>query len=80
MLDPQSHATTKTESAVVAKPTSRVPIQIRETASGGIALSGVAEAEVRSQEEMASYLTRGSIARATASTNMNSQSRLEFIL
>ncbi|XP_042418955.1 kinesin-like protein KIN-4C isoform X3 [Zingiber officinale] len=74
LLDPQSHATTKTESAVVARPTSRAPIQIRETASGGIALAGVTEAEVRSKEEMASYLTRGSIARATASTNMNSQS------
>ncbi|CAA6667527.1 unnamed protein product [Spirodela intermedia] len=52
----------------------RVPIQIRETASGGITLAGVTEAEVNSKEEMASYLTRGSIARATGSTNMNSQS------
>uniref|UniRef100_A0A7N0UPR4 Kinesin motor domain-containing protein n=1 Tax=Kalanchoe fedtschenkoi TaxID=63787 RepID=A0A7N0UPR4_KALFE len=53
---------------------SRVPIQIRETANGGITLSGVTEAEVRKKEEMASYLSRGSLARATGSTNMNSQS------
>lgn len=54
---------------------SRVPIQIRETASGGISLAGVTEAEVTSQDEMASYLLRGSVCRATGSTNMNSQSR-----
>lgn len=53
----------------------RVPIQIRETATGGITLAGVTEAEVKSKEEMASYLTRGSSSRATASTNMNRQSR-----
>lgn len=53
----------------------RVPIQIRETVTGGITLAGVTEPEVRSKEEMASYLLRGSLARATASTNMNSQSR-----
>ncbi|GAB2252256.1 hypothetical protein Droror1_Dr00005103 [Drosera rotundifolia] len=53
---------------------SRVPIQIRETANGGITLAGVTEAEVRTKEEMASYLLRGSFARATGSTNMNSQS------
>ncbi|AQK74805.1 P-loop containing nucleoside triphosphate hydrolase superfamily protein [Zea mays] len=52
----------------------RVPIQIRETATGGITLAGVTEAEVKSKEEMASYLTRGSSSRATASTNMNRQS------
>lgn len=56
-----------------AKP-SRPPIQIRETANGGITLAGVTEAEVKSQEEMASYLMRGSQSRATGSTNMNSQS------
>lgn len=53
----------------------RVPIQIRETVNGGITLAGVTEAEVRTKEEMASYLTRGSFSRATGSTNMNSQSR-----
>ncbi|THU67547.1 hypothetical protein C4D60_Mb05t25800 [Musa balbisiana] len=75
LLDPQSHAAMRTEGAPIAKPTlSRAPIQIRETAAGGITLAGVTEAEVRSKEEMASYLTRGSISRATGSTNMNSQS------
>ncbi|GJY28461.1 kinesin-like protein KIN-4C, partial [Tanacetum coccineum] len=54
------------------------PIQIRETANGGISLAGVTEAEVTSQEEMASFLLRGSVCRATRSTNMNSQS--SFIL
>ncbi|GJS69352.1 kinesin-like protein KIN-4C [Tanacetum coccineum] len=53
---------------------SRAPIQIRETANGGISLAGVTEAEVTSQEEMASFLLRGSVCRATRSTNMNSQS------
>lgn len=58
----------------------RTPIQIRETTNGGITLAGVLEAEVRSKEEMASYLTSGSLARATGSTNMNSQSRLFYFL
>ncbi|KAL5705377.1 Kinesin-like protein KIN-4C [Ranunculus cassubicifolius] len=53
---------------------SRAPIQIRETANGGITLAGVTEPEVRTKEEMASYLSRGSLCRATGSTNMNSQS------
>ncbi|GMI77262.1 hypothetical protein like AT5G60930 [Hibiscus trionum] len=52
----------------------RPPIQIRETASGGITLSGVTEAEVQTKEEMSSNLARGSLSRATGSTNMNSQS------
>jgi kinesin family protein 4/21/27 len=52
------------------------PIQIRETISGGITLSGVTEVNVKSLEEMASCLERGSLCRATGSTNMNSQSRL----
>ncbi|KAL9229220.1 hypothetical protein vseg_004708 [Gypsophila vaccaria] len=52
----------------------RAPIQIRETHNGGITLAGVTEPEVSSQQEMASFLARGSFARATASTNMNSQS------
>ncbi|KAF5192769.1 Kinesin, partial [Thalictrum thalictroides] len=53
---------------------SRAPIQIRETANGGITLAGVTEPEVRTKEEMASHLSRGSLTRATGSTNMNSQS------
>ncbi|MCH84112.1 chromosome-associated kinesin KIF4-like, partial [Trifolium medium] len=52
----------------------RVPIQIRETLSGGITLAGVTEPEVKTKEEMSSYLSRGSMSRATGSTNMNSQS------
>ena len=59
--------------------TPRTPIHIRETPSGGITLAGVTEAEVNSAEEMASYLARGSILRATGSTNMNSQSRFSNI-
>nr|GEX90190.1 kinesin-like protein KIN-4C [Tanacetum cinerariifolium] len=53
---------------------SRAPIQIRETANGGISLAGVTEAEVTSQEETASFLLRGSVCRATGSINMNTQS------
>ncbi|KAK6130752.1 hypothetical protein DH2020_035510 [Rehmannia glutinosa] len=52
----------------------RVPIQIRERVNGGITLAGVTEAEVRTKEEMASFLLQGSLCRATGSTNMNSQS------
>ncbi|KAK9028544.1 hypothetical protein V6N11_025700 [Hibiscus sabdariffa] len=58
------------------KPTAlgRRQIQIRETGSGGITLSGVTETQVWTKEEMASNLARGSLSRATGSTNMNSQS------
>ncbi|RWW22335.1 hypothetical protein BHE74_00038098, partial [Ensete ventricosum] len=76
LLDPQS----RTDGTSVVKPAvPRAPIQIRETANGGITLAGVTEVEVKSKEEMASYLTRGAICRATGSTNMNNQSRLDFI-
>ncbi|KAF6150968.1 hypothetical protein GIB67_026889 [Kingdonia uniflora] len=54
---------------------SRTPIQILETLNGGITLARVTEPEVRSKEEMATYLSRGSLARVAGSTNMNSQSR-----
>ncbi|TXG52671.1 hypothetical protein EZV62_021840 [Acer yangbiense] len=76
LLDMNSSSLNKGEGAFLAKPVvpARVPIQIRETVNGGITLAGVTEAEVRTKEEMASYLSRGSLARATASTNMNSQS------
>ena len=75
-----SSSLNKGEGAFLAKPVvpARVLIQIRETVNGGITLAGVTEAEVRTKEEMASYLSRGSLARATASTNMNSQSRYFF--
>uniref|UniRef100_J3LGZ8 Kinesin motor domain-containing protein n=1 Tax=Oryza brachyantha TaxID=4533 RepID=J3LGZ8_ORYBR len=72
-----SHAALRLDSGSVAKAAgqpARVPIQIRETASGGITLAGVTEAEVKTKEEMASFLARGSSSRATGSTNMNSQS------
>ncbi|XWS14910.1 hypothetical protein CRYUN_Cryun35bG0049400 [Craigia yunnanensis] len=76
LLDSNPAALSKAEGAFLAKPTApgRLPIQIRETVNGGITLAGVTEAEVGSKEEMASYLSRGSLSRATGSTNMNSQS------
>ncbi|XP_050213415.1 kinesin-like protein KIN-4C [Mercurialis annua] len=79
LLDPNLGACFKGEGAPsntlkVSPVPARVPIQIRETVNGGITLAGVTEAEVRTKEEMASYLSRGSLSRATGSTNMNSQS------
>ncbi|ESQ31839.1 hypothetical protein EUTSA_v10003526mg [Eutrema salsugineum] len=76
LLDSNSSALQKNDGGVQAKHValSRAPIQIRETTSGGITLAGVTEAEVKTKEEMCSYLSRGSLSRATASTNMNSQS------
>ncbi|CAN6280014.1 unnamed protein product [Urochloa humidicola] len=75
LLD-SNHAAVRVDSVPAAKSSApaRVPIQIRETATGGITLAGVTEAEVKSKDEMASYLMRGSSSRATASTNMNRQS------
>lgn len=80
LLDPNSAVFSKAEGVNSAKPAvpARVPIQIRETVNGGIMLAGVTEAEVRNKEEMSSYLSRGSLCRATGSTNMNSQSRCGF--
>ncbi|XP_022773083.1 kinesin-like protein KIN-4C isoform X2 [Durio zibethinus] len=76
LLDSNSVALPKVDGVSLAKTTApgRLPIQIRETVNGGITLAGVTEAEVRTKEEMASYLSRGSLSRATGSTNMNSQS------
>ncbi|XP_029126715.1 kinesin-like protein KIN-4C [Cajanus cajan] len=73
LLDPNSSKGEAASTAKVAVPT-RVPIQIRETANGGITLAGVTEADVKTKEEMTSYLLSGSLSRATGSTNMNSQS------
>ncbi|XP_027368410.1 kinesin-like protein KIN-4C [Abrus precatorius] len=73
LLDPNSSRGDVASTAKPAVPT-RVPIQIRETVNGGITLAGVTEAEVKTKEEMSSYLSRGSLSRATGSTNMNSQS------
>lgn len=80
LLDPNSPVFSKVEGAALVKHAgpARVPIQIRETVNGGITLAGVTEAEVRTKEEMATYLSRGSHSRATGSTNMNSQSRCKF--
>ncbi|KAE8658673.1 hypothetical protein F3Y22_tig00116970pilonHSYRG00016 [Hibiscus syriacus] len=76
LLESNSAALSKVEATSLAKQTApgRLPIQIRETVNGGITLAGVTEAAVRTKEEMASYLSRGSSSRATGSTNMNSQS------
>ncbi|KAL6633563.1 hypothetical protein ACP70R_026234 [Stipagrostis hirtigluma subsp. patula] len=74
LLDANHAARLDSGSVAKASAPARVPIQIRETASGGITLAGVTEAEVKSKEDMASYLARGSSSRATASTNMNRQS------
>ncbi|KAJ3700592.1 hypothetical protein LUZ61_004297 [Rhynchospora tenuis] len=76
LLDQQTH-TMKPEVGQLMRTgpgINRVPIQIRETAIGGITLAGVNESAVKSKEEMASFLARGSLNRATASTHMNSQS------
>lgn len=80
LLDPNSPVFSKAEGVALVKHAgpARVPIQIRETVNGGITLAGVTEAEVRTKEEMATYLSRGSHSRATGSTNMNSQSRCKF--
>jgi kinesin family protein 4/21/27 len=50
-------------------------LQIREATNGEITLSGVTDCEVSSLHEMATLLELGSLSRATASTNMNLQSR-----
>ncbi|TVU28488.1 hypothetical protein EJB05_20007 [Eragrostis curvula] len=52
----------------------RVPIQIRETATGGITLAGVTEAEVKSERRNGVILARGPHRVQLASTNMNRQS------
>ncbi|KAH7849370.1 hypothetical protein Vadar_016870 [Vaccinium darrowii] len=76
LLDQSLPAVSRADGMSLAKPAgpARVPIQIRETVNGGITLAGVTEAEVRTKEEMASFLMRGALSRATGSTNMNSQS------
>lgn len=53
----------------------RHPVQIRETSNGAITLAGLTEVAVSSSQEMAACLAQGSLSRATASTNMNNQSR-----
>ena len=55
----------------------RVSLHIREI-DGGTTVAGVIEAEVRTEEEMATHLSCGSHSRATGSTDMNDQSRWKF--
>ncbi|KAE8731288.1 P-loop containing nucleoside triphosphate hydrolases superfamily protein isoform 2 [Hibiscus syriacus] len=63
----KSSSFSEVEGVSLAKPTAPgiLHIPIRETVNGGITLAGVTEAEVRTKEEMASYLSRGSLSRAT---------------
>uniref|UniRef100_A0A1J3JNI7 Kinesin-like protein n=1 Tax=Noccaea caerulescens TaxID=107243 RepID=A0A1J3JNI7_NOCCA len=53
---------------------SKSPVQIRESPNGEITLSGATEVSIATKEEMASCLEKGSLTRATGSTNMNNQS------
>ena len=57
--------------AFPGKPT----IQIREASNGVITLAGSTEVAVSTLQEMAACLEKGSLSRATGSTNMNNQSR-----
>ncbi|KAA8531670.1 hypothetical protein F0562_006613 [Nyssa sinensis] len=52
----------------------RLPIQIRETSNGVITLAGLNEVGVSTLKDMVTCLERGSLSRATGSTNMNNQS------
>ncbi|KAJ6678387.1 KINESIN-LIKE PROTEIN KIN-4B [Salix viminalis] len=56
--------------AAPGKPT----IQIREASNGVITLAGSTEVAVSTLQEMAACLEKGSLSRATGSTNMNNQS------
>lgn len=49
-------------------------VHIREVPGGGICLAGATEKEVGSKAQMAEMLSRGTLQRATASTNMNKHS------
>ncbi|KAF9678525.1 hypothetical protein SADUNF_Sadunf07G0043900 [Salix dunnii] len=49
-------------------------IQIREASNGVITLAGSTEVAVSTLQEMAACLEKGSLSRATGSTNMNNQS------
>ncbi|XP_027927136.1 kinesin-like protein KIN-4C [Vigna unguiculata] len=74
LLDSSTSKGEATSTTKVAAHPTRVPIQIRETLNGEITLAGVTEADVKTKDEMALYLSSGSLSRATGSTNMNSQS------
>lgn len=59
---------------LVTSPAQRSAISIRESSAGGVSLYGAVELDVRSVDQMARILEAGSLARATASTSMNSKS------
>jgi kinesin family protein 4/21/27 len=52
----------------------RPSVTVREAQGGGVCLAGAKEQEVTTYHQMAEVLEQGSLARHTASTNMNSQS------
>ncbi len=55
----------------------RAAVTVRELPTG-VSLAGAVEQEVRNREEMAAVLERGSLCRATASTNMNNRYGLSW--
>lgn len=81
LLDPSSSSKQETANGNAGKVTipGKPPIQIRESSNGVITLAGSTECGVKSLKEMADCLEQGSLSRATASTNMNNQSRYTFI-
>ncbi|RZC71260.1 hypothetical protein C5167_034895 [Papaver somniferum] len=70
LLDPNSGKGKRT----VAKVAAKKPIPIRELEEGVFTVPDAAAVEVRTKQQMASFLSQGSLKRATGSTNMNSQS------
>ncbi|XP_026404212.1 kinesin-like protein KIN-4C isoform X2 [Papaver somniferum] len=69
LLDPNSGKGKRT----VAKVAAKKPIPIRELEEGVFTVPDAAAVEVRTKQQMASFLSQGSLKRATGSTNMNSQ-------
>ncbi|XWS21231.1 hypothetical protein CRYUN_Cryun30bG0037700 [Craigia yunnanensis] len=76
LLDPTSLNKSDTASLHTGKVNipGKPPIQIRESSNGVITLAGSTEVSVSTLKEMAACLERGSLSRATGSTNMNNQS------
>ncbi|RZC70343.1 hypothetical protein C5167_033482 [Papaver somniferum] len=70
LLDPNSGKGKRT----VAKVAAKKPIPIRELEEGVFTVPDAAAVEVRTKQQKASFLSQGSLKRATGSTNMNSQS------
>lgn len=81
LLDPNSSnksEITNGQNGKVSIP-GKPPIQIRETSNGVITLAGSTECSVKTLKEMTDCLEHGSLSRATGSTNMNNQSRLNLV-